>query len=326
MSSGRRLVGAVGLALVIGGCAPAYWIDWRSPIGRGHPLTGKILAVRDDAFISSQELAARLGRSRYVLIGERHDNPDHHMLQSRIVRALAAVGRRPAVGFEMLSTDQSAPLARWLATAPKDAAGLGQAVGWQDTGWPDWADYQSIAQAALDAHLPIVATNLSRAALEAMRDHGVAGLGPAVQRELGLDQPLSAAVRAALAEEIRESHCGHAPEAMLDKMVDVQWARDARMAESLTRAGQRDGAVLIAGQGHVRRDRGVPMHLARREPGATVAAVGLVEVDAARAAPADYHEWFGGALPFDYVWFTPRIDDTDPCEKFRKSLERLRKS
>jgi hypothetical protein len=38
-----------------------------------------------------------------------------------------------------------------------------------------------------------------------------------------------------------------------------------------------------------------------------------------------YGQRFGGALPFDYVWFTPGVDAEDPCEKFRKSLERLRR-
>jgi len=29
-------------------------------------------------------------------------------------------------------------------------------------------------------------------------------------------------------------------------------------------------------------------------------------------------------LPFDYVWFTPRVDESDPCEKFREQLEKMR--
>jgi len=42
-------------------------------------------------------------------------------------------------------------------------------------------------------------------------------------------------------------------------------------------------------------------------------------------APDDY----AGALharrlPFDYVVFTPRADDEDPCEKFRAGLEKMK--
>jgi len=109
-------------------------------------------------------------------------------------------------------------------------------------------------------------------------------------------------------------------------MVDVQWARDARMAASLARGGQRDGGVLIAGAGHARRDRGVPVHLARQAPGAGIASVAFVEVDPAAVKPGDYAARFASAaLPFDYVWFTPKIDEADPCEKFKQSLESIGK-
>ena len=125
-----------------------------------------------------------------------------------------------------------------------------------------------------------------------------------------------------MTHELRESHCGQIPDNAIDRMADIQWARDARIAASLARAGQRDGAVLIAGAGHVRRDRGVPVHLARQAPDASIASVAFVEVDAAAVKPGDYAKAFGSdALPFDYVWFTPKVDDADPCEKLKKATE-----
>ena len=314
------------LLVAAAGCAKVTEIEWESPVSREHPLVGRIWDVNGGVFVDERTLSARLAASRFVLLGERHDNPDHHVLQAQLVRALITAGRRPALGFEMLSTDDMPAIARYLAGSPKDAAGLGDAVNWKRTGWPEWRFYQPIAQAALDAGLPIAATNLSRAAIEALRRNGLAGLGPTVATQLKLGAGPSPATRAALAQEIRESHCGHAPEGALDKMVDTQWARDARMAEALARAGGRDGAVLIAGTGHVRRDRGVPAHLARHAPGTSVASVALLEVDAKLTAPVEYAaRWDGGPLPFDYVWFTPRIDDVDPCEKFKQQLERLKK-
>ena len=317
----------IALLLAAGaGCAKVTEIEWESPVSREHPLVGRIWDVNGGVFVDERTLSGRLAASRFVLLGERHDNPDHHVLQAQLVRRLITTGRRPALGFEMLSTGDVPAIARYLAGSPRDAAGLGDAVNWKRTGWPDWRFYQPIAQAALDAGLPIAATNLSRAAIEALRRNGLAGLGPAVATQLKLGAGPSPATRAALAQEIRESHCGHAPEGALDKMVDTQWARDARMAEALARAGGRDGAVLIAGTGHARRDRGVPAHLARHAPGTSVASVALLEVDAKLTAPVEYAaRWDGGPLPFDYVWFTPRIDDVDPCEKFKQQLERLKK-
>ena len=128
-----------------------------------------------------------------------------------------------------------------------------------------------------------------------------------------------------MAEEIRDSHCGHAPEERVGAMIGAQRARDAQMAEALLTAPGNGGAVLIAGDGHVRNDYGVPAYLQRIDPSALTVTVAFVEVNAKRAEAESYAGRFGGRLPFDYVWFTPAVDDEDPCEKFRKSLERLRR-
>jgi hypothetical protein len=126
-------------------------------------------------------------------------------------------------------------------------------------------------------------------------------------------------MQVAMEAEMRDSHCGHLPETALPGMVTAQRARDAAMAERLL-AVAGDGAVLIAGAGHVRTDRGVPMYLAARAPGATVASLAFVEVATGRTAPGDYAERFGVArVPFDYVWFTTRADDVDHCARFRRS-------
>jgi len=214
---------------------------------------------------------------------------------------------------------------RYLARSPKDAAGLGDAVNWSRSGWPEWRFYQPIAQAALDASVPIVATNLSRAATEAVRRNGLPGLGPTLMSQLRLAEP-TPDTRLAMTRELRESHCGQIPEDVIDRMADIQWARDARIAASLARGGQRDGAVLIAGAGHVRTDRGVPLHLGRQIQDVAITSVAFVEVDAAAEKPGDYAKRFGSdTLPFHYVWFTPKVDEADPCEKLKTSTETIGK-
>ena len=315
------LAGALVGAL-LGGCAKVSTIEWESPVAREHPLVNRVWDVKAGAFVGESAMIKELAASRWVLLGERHDNADHHVLQARVVRALVEAGRRPAVGFEMLSTDDAAALTRFLARSPKDAAGLGDAVNWGRSGWPEWRFYQPIAQAALDGGLTIVVTNLSRAATEALRRNGLSGLGPTLTQQLRLDEVPSLETRAAMTRELRDAHCDQTPESTLDRMVDTQWARDARIAASLARAGARDGAVLIAGAGHVRNDRGVPVHLARHAPGTRAASVAFIEVDASKTSPADYAVAFDGALPFDFVWFTPRVDDTDPCDKLKKAAGR----
>ena len=299
---------------------------WQASIGRDHPLAGRIWDVAAGAFIERQTLIDRLAGGRFVLLGERHDNPDHHRLQTWILQALIAAGRRPAVGFEMFTADDAPAIARHLAASPTDAGGVARAVDWQRSGWPDWAMYEPIVAAALQAGLPIIAANASPATVRALGQHGPAALPADLAARLGIDRPAAAEAQAAMAEDIREVHCGYASGPRVDAMILVQRLRDAQMAESLTRAGQPDGGVLIAGAGHVRRDYGVPTYLAGHESGSEVISVAFLEVDQHVFEAAAYATRFRRrTLPFDYVWFTPRADDQDPCTAFREQLQRLQK-
>ena len=317
----------LALLVVIAGCRTGTTdVPWQSAVGREHRLVGRIWDAAGGRFVDENVVVGRIAEARYVLLGEKHDNPDHHVLQARMIQALTSAGRRPVVAFEMFTPSQAAALGGYLVAHPRNAAGIGQAVNWKASGWPAWAMYEPIAQAALDAGLTIVAANLDDDRVRAVSRQGVATLDGAFAQRHGLDQPLPESVREAMAEEIRDSHCGHAPADRVAAMIGAQRARDAQMAETLLTAAPNDGAVLIAGDGHVRNDYGVPAYVRRIDPGARTVSIALVEVDARRANAESYAERFGGRLPFDYVWFTPAVEDEDPCEKFKKSLERLRGS
>jgi uncharacterized iron-regulated protein len=312
------------MACAVAGCSTT---SWKSPLGRDHSLTGRIWDVSAERFIDRKSLVERLARADFVLLGERHDNPDHHQLQAEVLRHLIAAGRRPAVGFEMLGLDDAKAVANHLAAAPNDAAGLGRAVNWNKRGWPDWAIYQPISEAALQAKLRIVPTNLPLVTATKMTRDGLGALEPGMMRELGLDRPLPETVFARMAADIRDAHCGYASEKTVKAMTDVQRARDAQMAESLLAAGDPDGAILIAGAGHIRTDYGIPVYLKSKTPGRRVISIAFVEVDKEKTEPQSYALSYPDArLPFDYVWFTPRIDNEDPCEKFKSQFDRMKKT
>lgn len=305
----RRFV-AIAAALALLGAAPPL-PEWQSPLGREHQLAGTIWDVAAGAAVTPDTLVARLAARRFILLGEKHDNPDHHRLQAWTVRALIAAGRRPAVAFEMFRADQADAIARHLAASPVDARGLADALDWRRSGWPEWSMYEPIVEAALRAGLPLVAANLRQTITATLRRGGAAALDAGLVARLGLDRPFPEEVRQRLATEIRDGHCGQLPERGVDAFIVVQHARDAHMAAAMREAGG-DGAILIAGAGHVRRDLGAPRFL----PEGETASVAFLEVRAEMTAPP--------AAPFDYVWLTPRVDDRDSCERFRKDLERLR--
>jgi uncharacterized iron-regulated protein len=290
-------------------------------------MAGRIWDVTAGEFIDSAVLVDRLRHGRFVLLGEKHDNPDHHRLQAWLLGALIAAGRRPAVGFEMFTVDDAPAIARQLAAHPTDAAGLAEAVHWQQSGWPAWAMYQPIAEAALEAKLPIIATNLAPAVARSLAQSGAAALDTTFAFRHGLDRALAPDTQRAMVEEIRAAHCGYASDTQVNAMLLVQRARDAQMADNLATSGQQDGALLIAGAGHVRGDYGIPTYLARRTPAASVISVAFLEVSRDRLDPAAYTAQIGRpTLPFDYVWFTPRVDDDDPCAAFIEQLKQLQQT
>lgn len=253
----------------------------------------------------------------WVLLGERHDNPDHHRLQAWLIERLGELGRRPAIAFEMMESDQADIIARHLAEKPGDAAGLGAALSWEKSGWPAWDEnYRPIAQAAIERDLPLIAANLTKSQVrDIVRGKAV---------ELPLGPVLAEPVMADLAEEIRAGHCNMLPEAMVAPMANAQRGKDAAMARAMVEGAAKDGAVLIAGAGHTRKDRGVPMHLAALAPGTSSAALAFMEVSADSPTPQDYALALeGAALPFDIIWFTPRLDDIDHCAAHAEQLQKI---
>ena len=324
MMPDRRLFACLLVALtLLGGCsAPSLW---RAEHYREHALVGRIWSVAEARFVERAELFAALAPAPFILLGETHDNPDHHLLQAEIVTALAEAGRRPVLAFEMFDMSQAAALSAHLAQSPSDAAGIGAAVGWRKAGWPEWALYQPIAEAGLRAGLEIHAANISRAEVRVLAQSGLAGTAPERVQRLQLDRPLPAAHAENLNQEIDAAHCGYANKEMIEAMAYAQFARDAHLAREMSAAGETDGAVLIAGAGHARSDRAVPFHLRRMAPGRAIISLAFLEVSTGADAATAYAAPFGGeTLPFDYVWFTPRVDIRDACERFEEQLKKMR--
>jgi uncharacterized iron-regulated protein len=309
----------VGLALLIAGAAACGETigSADNPLrGREHLLVNRIWHPRAGNFIAAKALEEAVRNADLVLLGESHDNPEHHRLQARLVRVMVEAGRRPAVVFEMIRGDRQTDLDRHLASRPRDGAGIGLAVGWKTTGWPPWKLYRPIAEVALKAGLPLVAGDLTTTRLRAVRRVGLYALPPRLRRRLHLDRPLGRETRLAMRRELYEAHCRRIPKSALDRMITVQRARDAVLADNLVRALSRQGvgsAVLIAGTGHVRADRGVPIQVSKLASGKRTVSVGFVEVSADAITPEAYQNRFDRVLPFDFVWFTPRMERRRLC-------------
>ena len=300
------------LCLLMTACAPRPVMMQTGSDAAAHPLSGRIWDTSAQDWISTTELERRLARARFVLLGEVHDNAGHHRLRRDLLAALVRDGRRPAIAMEQFDREHQPALQR-VQNEPAPTPELMKTAGRVNAqGW-NWFYYEPIIRLALDHRLPVFAANLSRADAFRVSTEGAAAVfGAAVVSALQLDQPLPDAARLKLDQVIEDGHCGKAPPNILPGIVAAQRARDAVMAHTLQAHAS---AVLIAGNGHVRRDFGVPHYLAHYPQGDDVRVVGFIEVDADRSTPTDYVA--DGASEYDYVVFTPRTPRSDPCNDVR---------
>ena len=280
---------------------------WQSTLDGDHALVGVIWSVDERRAVSRDELLQALDGHVHIALGETHDNPDHHQLQAELIDALSE--DRNAVVFEMIEREQS-ELAR---SALRDGVeALREAVDWSNSGWPAFEIYAPVFAATREHALTLQGAGVSREQLAPLYQ------GKPIEGELSsrfdLSAPLDGSLQDRWLDELAEAHCGAMPKEALGPMLAAQRLRDAAMAAALADQG---AGFLVAGSGHVRRDRAVPALLGGDDSdpaGAAVASLAFVEVD---PSWSDTDALAAADLPFDYVWVTPGVERPDPCDAFR---------
>ncbi|WP_298844048.1 ChaN family lipoprotein [uncultured Roseobacter sp.] len=247
--------------------------------------------------ISPLPLAAGSFVGDVIVIGEYHDNPHHHERQAEIVAEVAP----GAIVFEMLTREQAA---RHVPGA--DATTLENMFDWQNSGWPPFSMYYPIFAAAPDAR--IFGAGVPRAEARLVREKGIAfafGIGAGAY---GLNDPLPEFEQSAREADQMAAHCDALPEELLPFMVDFQRLRDARLAQQTVRALELTGGpvVVITGNGHARRDRGMAVYLQRVKPAAAILVLGQGE----EGSPPP-------AGTFDRITTAPAVERDDPCTAFQ---------
>jgi len=235
-------------------------------------------------------LSACATQPKIVLLGEIHDHALGHKARLAWLQQALDDGWRPALALEQFDIEHQALLTQAQAQCSDDMDCIVQTAK-GSTFWP-WPYYYPVLQLAKQYQLPLIAANLSRIdAANIMRDAN------AIPADMPWLAQYLATVDDALAQdmtvEVRQAHCNKLPESIVPGMARAQLARDAVMAHVLKQHASR-GVVLLAGNGHVRRDLGVPRWLERSY------AIGFITTDQ-------------DAGPFDEVVRLPKHDQGDPC-------------
>jgi len=249
-------------------------------------------------------------QSSVLLLGEVHDNPAHHQDRAALLKALLADGRPTTVVFEQLGRAQDMALAESMKAAPRETQALIEAGKLDQKGWR-WPLHKPVFDAALAGGARIVGGNLERDEARRIVREGMVAV-PVDVAALLARTPWSDVQQAALVRSIDEGHCGAMPPSMYAGMALAQRARDAAMAQALlnARAAGSQRVVLIAGNGHVRRDLAVPVYLqAAGVPGAEIVSRAWLEEG-------------GDGTAFDSVTHTPAAAREDPCAALKRDTSK----
>lgn len=280
------LAAASALWLSVAGANPLP--EWQNQVPDDVPRLGQALDIATGEWLSAGQLVARLAAADRLLVGERHDNADHHQLQLWLLQQLHKQRPQASVLLEMLTPSQQ-PAVDELQRSGKQLTGdqLADHLQW-NPGW-EWRFYGPIISWTLDTEIQLKAANLDRDEISALY-HDPVEVSPRY----------SAAALAELRQTIETSHCGQIAEPQLSGMRGIQQQRDVRMAEVLQSASV--PTVLLAGNYHVRKDLGVPLHMDGAAP------VVLMLHEVGRSLPA--------ADQADYLWLTPAAPDVDHCAQW----------
>lgn len=244
----------------------------------------------------------------FILLGELHDNPDHHRARAAQLRQLIAQEPRTVVVFEQFSRTRDAAVAQARVARPGDVDAVIDAAQFDRKNWR-WPLHQPLFDAVLATGAEAHGGNIDRDQVRKIVREGDTAW-PADLLALRDRTAWSATQQATLGKDIQDGHCGAMPEAMLPGMVQAQRARDAAMAQAMLDAKQAGAkrVLLIAGNGHVRRDVAVPVYLqAAGVPAADIAAIAYLEP--------------GSSVPsggYDRVERAPEAKREDPCAVFKR--------
>lgn len=263
-------------------------------------LTGLAVVLTHAAWaqVGAPDIAPVAGASDIVILGEVHDNPAHHALQAEVLAALSP----SAIVFEMISAEAAELV---VADIADDADAVAAALDWANSGWPDFAYYAPLF--AFGTQVPILGAGVDRATAQGAFAEGAAAVFPGDAARFGLDRGLPEAEQAAREAEQMAAHCDALPPDILPGFVEAQRLRDAALAEAALEALVAHGppVAIITGNGHARRDWGVPALIALAAPEVTVFSLGQFE------APPE------GEVPFDLWAVADPVDRPDPCAAFR---------
>lgn len=192
----------------------------------------------------------------FVLLGEQHDQVQHHRWQTQMLSALLAHENQITIGLEMLPKSSQPALDAWVAGQISLTEFLGQAA-WYDTWRFDVELYMPLLNFARENRVPLYALNIPRDVISKISESGwdtgmAANARPA---------PAKSGYRSML-QEVFQHHAG-SDKKQLEFFIQAQLMWDKAFAEGLQTAKKETSRLVVGiiGSGHLTYGYGVKHQL-----------------------------------------------------------------
>ena len=212
------------------------------------------------------ELVDRAAKRPVVLLGELHEQAEHHRWQLQTMAAFFARRADMVLGFEMFPRRVQSVLDRWVAGELTEAEFL-QQTDWANVWGFETAHYMPLFHFARMNRIPMVALNVERSLIREIGRKGLASVPEAMREGVGVPEAASPQYLRELNAVYQEHGDAKTSAAMDDpafkRFVESQLMWDRAMAEAIRGArtafpGRQ--IVAVMGRGHTGPDA-VPLQL-----------------------------------------------------------------
>lgn len=254
----KRIVGVLIFSILL--TAALALSSHSTPPPRGNQ---DLLRLSDGKSLSLREALPDIKSAKVILVGELHNEKNHHAFQLEVISSLLQSGLPLAVGMEMFRRDSQETLDKWVSRKMADSEFIKVYYDNWSTPWPLYADILLFAR---EHGIPVVGLNVSREITGQVARSGFASLSEAQRREL---PPVTCAIDEEYKRFIQRSLGMHGHQGIeFNNFCEAQLLWDTAMAwhavQYLRQNPQRT-MVLLAGSGHAWKP-GIPRHLESMSP------------------------------------------------------------
>lgn len=242
------------------------------------------------AMHSFEQIIDDLARVRVVYAGETHTEYGSHLLQLQILQALQNRNKNLVIGLEMFPRSSQQALDDYIRGKIDEREFIKASSYFEVWGY-DYRLYRDIMAYAKAQRIPLIGLNLDKEiSRQVFATGSLDGLTPEQRSQVAGERDLDIPGYRQRLQAVHHQH--ESPHgSSFAGFLQAQALWDETMAESVVKALQRSPGsqmLVLAGNGHVVKDSGIPPRVARRLPGITQQVVTAAGDMASSEGQADY--------------------------------------